>query len=129
MTEFILDSHTLIWAMDDPPKLSQRAAALIRDPSTLLDLTPATYWEMAVKVALKKLPLSMPYRLWMDAAIATLDLRILPITLDHSGRVTVLPFHHKDPFDRMLAAQSLTSGVPLLSADMAFDAYGVNRVW
>ena len=127
--EFILDSHTLIWAMDDPAKLSQRATALIRDPDILLDLSPATYWEIAIKVALRKLPLSMPYRLWMDTAIATLDLRILPITLDHSERVTVLPFHHRDPFDRMLAAQSLTTGVPLLSGDVIFDAYGVNRVW
>lgn len=127
--EYILDSHTLIWAMDEPAKLSRTATALLQDPDILLDLSPATYWEMAIKVALGKLPLSMPYRLWMDAAITTLDLRILPITLDHSERVTVLPFHHKDPFDRMLAAQALNGGIPLLSGDVIFDAYGVNRVW
>ena len=127
--EVILDSHTLIWAMDDPSRLSPTATALIRNPDVVLHLSPATYWEMAIKVALGKLPLSMPDRRWMNTAIATLDLRIPPISLDHTERTTLLPLHHKDPFDRMLAAQSLANGVPLLSADVVFDAYGVNRVW
>jgi PIN domain nuclease of toxin-antitoxin system len=127
--EFILDSHTLIWAMDDPAKLSLTVASHLRDPDVILHLSPATYWEMAIKVALGMLPLSLPYRRWMDTSIVVLDLRILPISLDHTERMTSLPFHHKDPFDRMLAAQSLANGVPLLSADVVFDAYGVNRVW
>lgn len=129
MTEYLLDSHTLIWAMDDPAKLSGTAAALLRDPDILLRLSPATYWELAIKVTLGKLPLSLPYRRWMDDSILALDLLVLPVTLDHAERVTALPFHHKDPFDRMLAAQSLAEGIPLLSGDTIFDAYGVNRVW
>lgn len=127
--EYILDSHTLIWAVDDPTKLSRTAEALILDPNNVRLLSPATYWEMAIKVALGKLPLSLPYRQWMDKAMADLQLTILPITLEHSERVTILPFHHRDPFDRMLAAQALAGGIPLLSGDVIFDAYGVNRVW
>ena len=127
--EFLLDSHTLIWAVDDPTKLSRTVETLILDPNNVRLLSPATYWEMAIKVALRKLPLSMPYRPWMEKAMTDLRLDILPITLDHTERVTTLPFHHKDPFDRMLAAQSLTGGIPLLSGDVVFDAYGVNRVW
>jgi PIN domain nuclease of toxin-antitoxin system len=127
--ELLLDSHTLIWAMDDPSKLSRTADSLLRDPTNVLHLSTATYWELAIKVALKKLPLTLPYRRWMDTSVATLDLRILHITLDHAERQTLLPFHHKDPFDRVLAAQSLVSGIALLSGDVIFDAYGLNRVW
>ena len=125
----ILDSHTLIWAVDDPIKLSRTAEALILDPNNVRLLSTATYWEMAIKVALGKLPLIMPYRSWMDKAIADLRLDILPLTLNHTERITLLPFHHNDPFDRGLAAQSLLEGFPLLSRDVIFDAYGVNRVW
>jgi PIN domain nuclease of toxin-antitoxin system len=126
---FLVDSHTLIWAVDDPTKLSRTAVALLLDPNSVRLLSPASYWEMAIKVALGKLPLTMPYRPWMEKAMADLRLDILPITLDHAERVAALPFHHKDPFDRMLAAQSLADGVPLLSGDVVFDAYGVNRSW
>lgn len=126
---FLLDSHTLIWAVDDPTKLSRTAEALILDPNNVRLLSTATYWEIAIKVALGKLPLSMPYRPWMDKAIADLRLEILPTTLDHAERMTVLPFHHNDPFDRVLAAQALAESIPLLSTDVAFDPYGVNRVW
>lgn len=126
---FLLDSHTLIWAVNDPTKLSRTAEAILLDPNNVRLLSPASYWEMAIKVALGKLPLTMPYRPWMEKAIADLRLEILPITLDHAERVATLPFHHKDPFDRMLAAQSLADGVPLLSGDVVFDAYGVNRTW
>lgn len=125
----LLDSHTLIWAVDDPVKLSRTAEAHILNPNNVRLLSPATYWEMAIKVTLGKLPLSMPYRPWVERAIVDLQLTVLPITLDHTDRITRLPFHHKDPFDRMLAAQSLVNGVPLLSGDVVFDAYGVNRVW
>jgi PIN domain nuclease of toxin-antitoxin system len=124
---FLLDSHTLIWAVDDPTKLSRTAEAILLDPNNVRLLSPASYWEMAIKVALGKLPLTMPYRPWMEKAIADLRLEILPITLDHAEWVATLPFHHKDPFDRMLAAQSLVGGVALLSGDVVFDAYGVNR--
>jgi len=126
---FLLDSHTLIWAVDDPTKLSRTAEAILLDPNNVRLLSPASYWEMAIKVALGKLPLTMPYRPWMEKAIADLRLEILPITLDHAEWVATLPFHHKDPFDRMLAAQSLVGGVALLSGDVVFDAYGVNRTW
>lgn len=124
-----LDSHTLIWAIDDPAKLSPTAAQLLRDPDNVLFVSVVTIWELAIKAATTKLPLSLPYRPWMDAAIAALDLRVIPITLDHTERQTTLPFHHKDPFDRLLAAQMLVERLPLLSADVIFDAYGVNRVW
>jgi PIN domain nuclease of toxin-antitoxin system len=125
----LLDSHTLIWAGDDPSKVSAPAMGVMQDPATELFLSPATIWEMAIKVALGKLPLSLPYRRWMDKAIADQRLALLAISLDHTERLVALPFHHRDPFDRLLAAQALVEGMPLVSADPIFDAYGVARLW
>lgn len=65
----------------------------------------------------------------MDQAIADLDLVVLPITLDHADRQAHLPWHHRDPFDRLLAAQALVEGIPLISIDPIFDRYEVNRFW
>lgn len=100
----LLDSHTLIWAADAPEKLGTQARGLIEDPAHDRLLSAASLWEMAIKVGLGRLPLSMPYRQWMDRTIADLGLELLPITLDHAERQASLPWHHRDPFDRLLAS-------------------------
>jgi PIN domain nuclease of toxin-antitoxin system len=125
----LLDSHTLIWAADDPARLGARAQGLIQDPAHDRLMSAATLWEIAIKVGLGKLPLSLPYRQWMDRAMADLVLIVLPITLDHAERQSGLPWHHRDPFDRLLVAQAQVEGVPLVSDDPAFDAYGITRLW
>jgi PIN domain nuclease of toxin-antitoxin system len=127
--KLLLDSHTLIWAADDPAKLSARAQSLIHDPANDRLLSAATLWEIAIKFGLGRLPLSLPYRQWMDRAMADLVLVILPITLDHAERQASLPWHHRDPFDRLLVAQVQVEGVPLVSADGDLDAYGISRIW
>ena len=125
----LLDSHTIIWAADDPMQLSAIARQLIQDPSHDRFISTATIWEMAIKFGLKKLPLSLPYRHWIDKAIADLGLIMLQITLDHAERHAGLPWHHRDPFDRLLAAQALVENISLISADDSFDPYGVSRLW
>ncbi|MBL8793914.1 MAG: type II toxin-antitoxin system VapC family toxin [Planctomycetia bacterium] len=125
----LLDSHTLIWAADDTAKLSAVAQELIQDPAHDRLVSAASIWEIAIKYGMGRLPLSLPYRPWMDQVIADLALDILPITLDQAERQAGLPWHHRDPFDRLLAAQALVEGIPLISADAAFDPYGVNRIW
>lgn len=127
--KLLLDSHTLIWAADDPAKLSALARALLQDPSHDRLMSAASLWEIAIKFSLGRLPLSMPYRQWMDQAKADLRLVVLPITLDHAERQASLTWHHRDPFDRLLAAQAQVEGVPLVSADPALDAYGITRLW
>ena len=82
-----------------------------------------------VQVGLGTLPLSLPYRPWMDRAMADLVLAVLPITLDHAERQAGLPWHHRDPFDRLLVAQAQVEGVPLVSADETLDPYGISRIW
>ena len=102
----LLDSHTLIWAVDDPSKLSSQAAASLQAADNELLLSAATIWEMAIKVGLGKLSLTMPYRHWMTQAIDDLEITILPITVEYADVQAALPAHHGDPFDRLLVAQA-----------------------
>ncbi len=125
----LLDSHALIWYVDQDQLLSRTAHAAITDPNNDLLLSAATVWEIGIKVGLGKLPLSPPFRQWMNQAIADLGLSLLPITVEYTDVQGTLPSHHRDPFDRLLVAQSLTEGMPLVSADTALDAYGVSRIW
>ena len=124
----LLDSHTLIWAADEPAKITPTAMSVMRNATDLL-ISAATIWEIAIKFGKGRLPLSLPYRHWIDKAIVDMDLDILPITLDAAERQTTLPFHHRDPFDRLLASQALVESIPIISNDPIFDNYGVNRIW
>jgi PIN domain nuclease of toxin-antitoxin system len=125
----LVDSHSLIWAVDDPSRLSPAATAALQDPAHELLVSAATVWEIAIKVGLGKLTLSSSYRDWMKRAITDLGLSMLPVTVDCANAQVALPLHHRDPFDRLLIAQALTDGVPVVSADLQFDAYGITRVW
>jgi PIN domain nuclease of toxin-antitoxin system len=125
----LLDSHTLLWAVDDPTRLGAMAAAALQDPANDLTVSAATVWELAIKVGLGKLTLSQPYLSWMNRALADLGASILPITVESADAMSALPSHHRDPFDRLLIAQAGLEGLILISADTRFDAYGVNRLW
>ena len=127
--KLLLDSHTLIWAADDPAKLTALAQALLQDPSHDRLVSAESLWEIAIKFSLGRLPLSLPYRQWMDKAIADLGLILLPITLDHAERQASLPWHHRDPFDRLIVAQTQFEGLPVVSADAKLDIYGITRIW
>ena len=127
--KLLLDSQTLIWAADDPAKLTALAQALLQDPSHDRLVSAASLWEIAIKFSLGRLPLSLPYRQWMDKAIADLGLILLPITLDHAERQASLPWHHRDPFDRLLVAQAQVESMPIVSADAKLDIYGITRIW
>jgi PIN domain nuclease of toxin-antitoxin system len=125
----LIDSHTLIWAVDDVSQLSPTATAALQGPANELLLSAATVWEISIKCGLGKLSLSMPYRDWMNQAIADLGLSLLPITVEYADREAGLPRHHADPFDWLMIAQALVEGIPIVSADAAFDPYGVTRLW
>jgi PIN domain nuclease of toxin-antitoxin system len=125
----LIDTHALIWYVDQDHLLSPAGHAAISDPSNDLLLSGVSIWEIAIKVSLKKLVLSLTYRAWIEQAIDDLSLTVLQITLDHADALLRLPFHHRGPFDRLIAAQAQVEGVPLVSADSGFDHYGVTRVW
>jgi PIN domain nuclease of toxin-antitoxin system len=125
----LVDTHVLIWALDEPTKLTPTVAASLQDPLNELYLSAATIWEMGIKIGQGKLTLSGPFRPWVEKAILDLDLILLPITVEVSDVQSRLPHHHGDPFDRMLVAQSQVEGIPLASKDAVFDQYGIPRLW
>jgi PIN domain nuclease of toxin-antitoxin system len=84
---------------------------------------------MAIKVSLGKLALSQPFDLFIPNQLLLNDITLLDIAVSHTLRVATLPFHHRDPFDRLLIAQSLVEAMPIISVDSVFDAYGMNRLW
>lgn len=125
----LLDTHALLWFLGDDPNLSPTAKALIRDPANHKLVSVATCWEIAIKVGLKKLDLGEPATTFLPRELATNGFDLLGIELAHATFVESLPPHHKDPFDRLLIAQSVIEGLPLVSVVAQFDSYGINRLW
>jgi PIN domain nuclease of toxin-antitoxin system len=124
----LLDTHSFLWFIDDNPKLSTTAQKLLESDADLL-LSTASLWEIAIKVSLGKLILPLPFRPFVQQHIIQNEIELLPIQPEHLEHLLTLPFHHRDPFDRLLAAQSLVEKTSLVSVDTIFDAYGVNRAW
>src|SRR5438093_12207474 len=125
----LLDTHTLLWYTLADRRLSGTAKTLILDPANEILISPASYWEIAIKVSIGKLTLHQPYEDFIDACLNKYGFTILPIDPRHTARVIGLPFHHKDPFDRLLVAQALVESIPIISNDAALDAYGITRLW
>jgi len=125
----LLDTHSFIWFVEDNPSLSSHARTLIEEPTNDVFLSIASVWEMAIKVSLGKLDLSQSFDLFIPNQLLLNDITLLDIAVSHTLRVATLPFQHRDPFDRLLVAQSLVEGMPFISIDSIFDAYGVNRLW
>jgi PIN domain nuclease of toxin-antitoxin system len=125
----LLDTHALLWFLDDDAQLVPTAKARIEDPANRKLVSVATGWEIAIKVGLKKLDLGEPATTFLPRELATNGFDLLGIELAHATFVETLPPHHKDPFDRLLVAQALIEKLPLVSADAIFDQYGVTRLW
>ena len=109
--------------------MSPAARNIIADPDNDIEISPATYWEIAIKISLGKYTLPEPYDVFMERELAANQFHILPIETKHTAILITLPFHHRDPFDRLLIAQAIAEQIPLVSGDKAFDVYPVQRVW
>ena len=125
----LLDTHTFLWFVLGDSQLSQTAMSLIVGPANEKWISPACYWEVAIKVSIGKYTLPVPHEVFFETAIRLNGFGVFPIEPKHTAIVATLPFHHKDPFDRLLIAQAMAEGIPLVSADDAFDPYGVQRLW
>ena len=125
----LLDTHSFLWFIAGSSQLSRPARTLIEDPTHQPFLSVASLWEMAIKVSLGKLNVGPPFETFMAQQLELNGIALLPIQLRHVAVVTTLPFHHRDPFDRLLIAQAQIEQMPLLSGDTAFDAYAVTRLW
>ncbi len=127
----LLDTHTLVWAIREPAKLTIRVRTLLEDETITILYSPVSLFEMSIKYRLGK---------WNEVAdfvsdqtgdvmIASIDAIELPILSSHARLAGTLPTDHKDPFDRLLAAQAMLEQVILLSADSLMDGFGVQRIW
>ncbi|MGO8947168.1 MAG: type II toxin-antitoxin system VapC family toxin [Ktedonobacterales bacterium] len=125
----LLDTHTFFWFLDDNPRLSATAKTVIVDGSNEILLSMASLWEMAIKISLSKLSISSPFGPYISQQLSANTIGILDISLAHVAAVIALPFHHRDPFDRLLIAQAQIEQIPLISVDTVFDAYAVRRLW
>jgi PIN domain nuclease of toxin-antitoxin system len=127
----LLDTHSMYWYIEDDPQLSGRARTLIQDASNEILVSPASYWEIAIKISIGKWRLNRPYEEFIDIGLNQYGFQVLPILPTHTARLIGLPFPqgHRDPFDRLLVAQVLVEQIPIVSADSPLDAYGVTRLW
>ncbi len=109
--------------------MSSTAKAAIEDPANERWVSPITLLEIALKNRIGKLPLPSPFGTLFPDVLVAEDIHLLPIEPRHIEPLTTMPFHHKDPFERLLAATSLVEQMRLVSADVILDAYGVTRLW
>jgi PIN domain nuclease of toxin-antitoxin system len=125
----LLDTHAMYWYIEGDPQLSATARTLIQDASNEILLSPASYWEIAIKVSLGKWMLNRTYEEFIDIAFNVYGFQVMPILPTHTARLIGLPYHHKDPFDRLLVAQTLVESISIVSNDAALDVYGITRHW
>ena len=127
----LLDTHAFLWFADrqQSVRLPQATRNLLADGANALFLSLASSWELAIKISIGKLQLKEPVADLIRFQQTNNGLQLLPITLAHIELVETMPFHHKDPFDRLLIAQAQVENLTIVSVDTAFDPYGVKRLW
>jgi PIN domain nuclease of toxin-antitoxin system len=127
--KFLLDTHTFIWWSTSPDKLSRVAFATCNDDRNELSVSVISIWEIQIKVRSGKLKLSKPIGMLVEHQQTTNDVKILPVMLEHVLVLDSLPDHHRDPFDRLLIAQSIAEEMSLISGDSVLARYAVPIVW
>jgi PIN domain nuclease of toxin-antitoxin system len=125
----LMDTHSFLWFANGSSQLSARARAIIEDPANDKLLSMASIWEMAIKISIGKLNIAQPFEQFIPHQLQINGFETFEIKFDHIAKVIQLPFHHRDPFDRLLIAQGLVEQFPIVSADSVFDAYSVQRLW
>ena len=128
MTDALLDTHTLVWFAWDMPELSPSGKAKLEDRQTIVQVSITSFWEIGIKSSLGKWDLPGDV-LALQALVEAQGIEIVPITVPAIHLMMQMEHHHKDPFDRIIAATALTSGSLLFSRDTIFDLYGVPRRW
>ncbi|MCW6049349.1 type II toxin-antitoxin system VapC family toxin [Lyngbya sp. CCAP 1446/10] len=125
----LLDTHAFIWYRTNSSRLSITGRSLINKGDNNILLSTASVWEMAIKHSIGRLNFSMPFMEFVKQQIAVNRIEILEISFDHIEVMASRPLHHRDPFDRLIIAQSMAEQIPVLSVDVIFDAYAIARLW
>ncbi len=125
---YLLDTHTLLWLLDSPSQIPLTTPDKLKDPRNALFVSVASLWEVAIKRSVGKLVISRSTQAIIDALLG-LSIQLLPILPKHILYSETLPFHHRDPFDRLIIAQAITEGHSLISKDRNMPLYSVQVLW
>jgi len=126
--DYLLDTHSFLWFINGDDALSETARKSIEDVTSTKFVSIASFWEISIKLSLGKLILEMPFN-ELKEQVTKNGFDILPITFEHTSKVTALNFIHKDPFDRMIIAQAITEKLAIIGKDNNFHQYNVKMIW
>jgi PIN domain nuclease of toxin-antitoxin system len=124
----LLDTHAFLWFLAGDARLSSKARRVMSDEDTELILSAASVWELAIKASLGRLSLPLPVADYVSEKMHA-GFRVMPVDWIHAAAVQKLPFHHRDPFDRLIIAQAQIEKLPIVSGDRAFVKYGLRLIW
>jgi len=127
--KILIDTCSFLWFIENSPKLSPLALNLIEDGNNEVLLSIVSVWEIAIKSSIGKLSIPHPFDKFIETQLKINNIELLNISLEEVYFVANLPFHHKDPFDRLIISQAIVGMLPIVSADLVFDSYPVNRLW
>ena len=125
----LIDTNAFIWFFEGNPKLSLIVRGILEDKSLDLFLSVASLWELAILVSIHKVTLAQPFDIVVPRTLDRNDIALLDISLDHTTQYISLPMYHRDPFDRLIVAQTLAEQLTIVSSDAMLDVYGVDRRW
>ena len=127
--DILLDTQVILWSISGDSRLSSSARTVFLDPTNNLYFSIAGYWEIAIKISIGKLALADQWSTIIDKEMRSNFIKFLPITQEHCNGLVELPFHHRDPFDRVIVAQAKTEQMALLSADSQLKKYEIEVIW
>lgn len=125
----LLDTQAFLWIIADGERLSSRARQVFLDQNNMLYFSAVSLWEISIKYSLGKLELAPDWPVSIRREMQSNTIQWLPVEMEHCVQVSQLPFHHRDPFDRMLVAQALVEDMTLLSSDHQMKAYAARCIW
>lgn len=125
----LLDTHTFLWFIEGSPNLSNVARNLIEDQNNQRFLSIASLWEMSIKISRGKLAMGITLTELVQRDVYGNAIDLLAIKIEHLEQLAKLPFHHKDPFDRLIIAQSLAENIPIITKDSLFQNYLTRIIW
>jgi PIN domain nuclease of toxin-antitoxin system len=123
LSRYLIDTHILLWLSADPQRIRPKTLALLQDANNDVYVSMASLWEILIKYSIGKLSLNRPPAQLIPELLKELDLKLLPINLDHVLHLSKLERHHQDPFDHLIVAQSLVEVMPVISADKKLARY------
>ena len=127
--KFLIDTHVLLWIVSDSGKLSKKVKEIYLDENNEIFISIASIWEMAIKISLKKLKLSLPLSEFVQEHVYKNNIQIQNISLINIYRLESLPYHHRDPFDRLIISQTISENIPIISNDKQFYNYDIECIW